>query len=79
MSYEIEIDDVEFDTGYGVHSGTLVVEYEPTSESGPHILGATLFLIGNNGVELGEYTFSHDDAINEFRWLEEYLLNKLFL
>ena len=98
MSYEYEIDDIEYDTGYGEQMGTLMVECESIIEDcrfdahniagelatfggncvgGVKVLGATLFLIGNNGVELGEVEFSGDELLKQYPWLEDHLIERL--
>lgn len=98
MSFEYHIDDVEYDTGYGVQHGTLVVEVDPVvadqsfdayngmgvlqSYGGMgledvEVLGATLFLVGNNGEELGEVEFPGTESLDSFKWLQEDLFNRV--
>lgn len=98
MTFEYEIEDIDYDNGYGVQNGTLIVECEPIWEdcrfdahngignlqtyggyavTGAKVLGATLYLIGNNGQDIGEIEFPDYEALNEFKWLEEYLVNEL--
>lgn len=94
MSFEYEIDDVD----YNDQNGTLFIEVEPILEnssfsaynefgtlheydegpvlSGVNIIGATLYLVGNNGEEVGEINFD-DNALDEFSWLETYLIEKM--
>lgn len=82
---ELEYNEIEYDTGYGVQYGDLYLDAYPiyTDESfdahGPggtlqrygdsnaltdfEIESGTLFLVGNNGVELGEVELSHDEIL----------------
>jgi hypothetical protein len=98
MSYEYEIEDVEYDTGYGVERGNIMVECEAIIEDGRFdahneagnsqtyggdyvggvkVLDATLYLIGNNGVELGEVEFTQADLFKEYPSIEEDLIQRL--
>ena len=83
--FELEYNDIEHDTGYGVYSGDLYLDVYPiyTNETfhahGPggnlqrygdsnaltdfEIESGTLFLVGNNGVELGEIELSHSEIL----------------
>jgi len=100
MSYTVEFNDMEYDTGYGVHCGDLVIEVSPvfTDESfdafngagvlqrygsvktltGVELEDACLFLIGNNGVELGEVSFdSIEDLTKQYGITEDDLLEAI--
>jgi hypothetical protein len=101
MSYEFDFDNVQYDDGFGVKDGHLVLECEPVFEdtrytahdetgmlatygsskalTGVNILGATVFLIGNNGVELGEAELDHDEVMKTYPWIEGELIDKLLM
>lgn len=44
---------------------------------GVKVLGATFFKIDQDGGEYGQYDWSDDDALGEFDWLEESLIDKI--
>ena len=81
---ELEINDINYDTGYGVHNGDLYITINPILENqdfdfdGPqglstHKVGnqlvdfkiesATLFLVGNNGAEIGEVELNESEVL----------------
>ncbi len=54
VSVTVEIDSLIYDNGYGDKDATLVVDCTVSNNSEIRIDSGTYFLIGNNGVELGE-------------------------
>lgn len=67
----VECDPViEIDT-YTAHNqmGELQ-DYSSKSLEDVKILGATLFVIGNNGEELGELVYSPEEVESKFEWVK---------
>lgn len=80
MSYELTFEDIKYDTGYGEECGEMIIELDTTitDESFDHLFGkreqydvdftiiyCELFLIGNNGVDLGQVSFDPKKEISD--------------
>ena len=79
VSYELEFNNELYDTGYGEIDGDCddgsLETYGGNSVTGVKVLSGTFFGIGNNGQELGEYTFDSLEDLAQFGITEDLLLD----
>lgn len=75
----VECEPVFEDTRYSAYdeTGMLATYGSSKALTGVKILGATVFLIGNNGVELGECELDAEDVLKNYPWIEEELIEKM--